>query len=183
LQATDERLLEMTNAGDLHAFEALVERYKKKAYFLALRLVGDSAEAWDISQEAFIRVYRARSRYDGRPFFAWFDTIVAKLAKNYIKRGKVRENYRDTKLAEKVSGEHTSEANPELLMEDDETKRKVWEAIEKLSFEHREIIVLRHFEDKSYEEIAEAVGIPVGSVMSRLYYARKKLRELLENNE
>jgi len=64
-------------------------------------------------------------------------------------------------------------------MEEDETREMVWTAIEKLSFEHREIIVLRHFEDQSYEDIAKAIGIPLGSVMSRLYYARKQLKEIL----
>ena len=69
--------------------------------------------------------------------------------------------------------------SPEAIVQADETRKNVWAAIERLSYEHREIIVLRHFEDLAYEEIAELLGIPVGSVMSRLYYARKKLRELL----
>jgi RNA polymerase sigma-70 factor (ECF subfamily) len=74
--------------------------------------------------------------------------------------------------------------SPEVLVEADETRKAVWSAIEKLSYEHREIITLRHFEDMSYEEIAGLLGIPVGSVMSRLYYARKRLRDLLgEANE
>ena len=72
-----------------------------------------------------------------------------------------------------------SRDSPEVLIEADETKKAVWGAIEKLSYEHREIITLRHFEDMSYEDIARLLGIPVGSVMSRLYYARKRLRDLL----
>lgn len=180
-ERTDEELLESIKAGDIHAFESLVKRYKKKAYYLALKLVGDPAEAKDISQEAFIRVYRARRRFDpNRSFFSWFFTILSNLAKNQLKKRKVRQEY-----SQNVQEEHKSTASsgrdssPEYLMEADETREAVWHAIEKLSFEHREIIVLRHFEDLSYEEIAKALGIPVGSVMSRLYYARKKLKELL----
>jgi RNA polymerase sigma-70 factor (ECF subfamily) len=69
--------------------------------------------------------------------------------------------------------------SPEFIVEADESKKAIWAAIDKLSYDHREIIILRHFEDMSYEEIAEILGIAVGSVMSRLYYARKKLRDLL----
>jgi RNA polymerase sigma-70 factor (ECF subfamily) len=142
--------------------------------------VGDSDEAMDVSQEAFIRVYRARKKYDEtKSFFSWFYTILSNLAKNCLKKGRVRAEYRKTVQNKKMPNDNGRAFSPDLILEADETKRLVWEAIEKLSFEHREIIVLRHFEDFSYEEIAKAVGVPIGSVMSRLYYARKQLKEIL----
>lgn len=180
---TDNELMIMAKTGDKYAFEGLVNRYKKKAYYLALKLVGDPADASDISQEAFIRVYRARTRFDqNKSFFSWFYTIIANLSRNHIKKGAVRQDYRKTVQEESRAKSLRESPSPEKLMETDQTKEMVWKAIEKLSFEHREIIVLRHFEDLSYEEIADTIGVPVGSVMSRLYYARKKLKEILEES-
>ena len=152
---------------------------KKKAYYIALGLVGDSDEAYDLSQEAFIRIYNARKRYDRkRPFFSWFYAILSNLAKNHIKKKSVRAEY-----ARQIKDEHNPaqdfSSSPDVIVEADETKKEVWAAIEKLSYDHREIIILRHFQDLPYDEIAKLLDIPTGSVMSRLYYARKKLREVL----
>jgi RNA polymerase sigma-70 factor (ECF subfamily) len=175
----DAQLMVSVQQGDPTALRRLVERYKRKAYYTALKLVGDSDEAYHLSQEAFIRVYNARRRYDGnRPFYSWFYAILSNLAKNHLKKRSVRANYAAS-VRSAQDAELDTRDSPEVLVEADETKRAVWSAIEKLSYEHREIVTLRHFEDMSYEEIARLLGIPVGSVMSRLYYARKRLRDLL----
>jgi RNA polymerase sigma-70 factor (ECF subfamily) len=175
----DAQVMVDVQQGNPAAFRILVERYKKRAYYLALKLVGDPDDAYDLSQEAFIRVYNARRRYDrSRPFYAWFYTILSNLAKNQVKKRAVRSEY-----AAQVRGAGGTQLDeresPHFIIEADETRKAVWAAIEKLSYEHREIIVLRHFEDMSYDGIANLLGIPLGSVMSRLYYARKRLRELL----
>jgi RNA polymerase sigma-70 factor (ECF subfamily) len=175
----DAQVMVDVQHGDPAAFRILVERYKKRAYCLALKLVGDPDDAYDLSQEAFIRVYNARRRYDRRrPFYSWFYAILSNLAKNHVKKRAVRSQY-----AAEVRGAGEAQLDeresPEFIIEAGETRKAVWAAIEKLPYEHREIIVLRHFEDMSYEEIADLLGIPAGSVMSRLYYARKRLRELL----
>lgn len=175
----DAQVMVDVQHGDPAAFRILVERYKKRAYYLALKLVGDPDDAYDLSQEAFIRVYNARRRYDQRrPFYSWFYAILSNLAKNHVKKRAVRSQY-----AAEVRGAGEAQLDerelPDFIVEADETRKAVWAAIEKLPYEQREIIVLRHFEDMSYEEIANLLGIPVGSVMSRLYYARKRLRELL----
>jgi len=175
----DTQLMIEVQQGDTLAFKALVDRHKKKAYYTALKLVGDPDDAYDLSQEAFIRVYNARRRYDGTyPFYAWFYTIIRNLARNYLRKRNVRFEYAvQTKQIRKGTIEVSE--SPEFIVEADESKKAIWAAIDKLSYDHREIIILRHFEDMSYEEIAEILGIAVGSVMSRLYYARKKLRDLL----
>jgi len=175
----DAQLMVSVQQDNPMAFRVLVERYNKKAYYTALKLVGNPDDACDLSQEAFIRVYNARRRFDGtRPFYAWFYTILRNLARNHLRKRSLRSEYAEqTKRMHK--GSHESVDSPECIAEADEAKRAVWTAIEKLSYEHREIIVLRHFEYLSYEDIAELLGIPVGSVMSRLYYARRKLREHL----
>lgn len=177
--ADDSELMIAVKKGNQKAFRVLVERYKKKAYFIALGLVGDSDDAYDLSQEAFIRIYNARKRFDsGKPFFSWFYTILSNLSKNQIKKKSVRTDYA-RQAKEEYDPKMDNCTAPDALVEADESKAAVWAAIEKLSYDHREVIVLRHFEDMSYEEIAGLLGIPVGSVMSRLYYARKKLRDLL----
>lgn len=175
----DAQLMDSVQQGNPMAFRVLVERYKKRAYFTALKLVGDPDDAYDLSQEAFIRVYNARRRYDkSHPFYAWFYTILRNLARNHLRKRAVRlEHAARIKRIRKRNIEVAD--SPECIVEADETKKSVWAAIEKLSYEHREIIILRHFEDMSYDEIAKLLGIAVGSVMSRLYYARKKLRDLL----
>ena len=175
----DAQLMVSVQQGNPMAFKTLVERYKKKAYYTALRLVGNPDDAYDISQEAFVRVYNARRRYDrAQPFYAWFYTILSNLSRNHLRKRTIRLNYavRTMRLRRRDPELYNS---PEYILEADETKKAVWAAIGKLSFEHREIIILRHFEDLSYEEIAQLLGIAVGSVMSRLYYARKKLKDLL----
>jgi len=175
----DTQLMIEVQQGSTLAFKTLVDRHKKKAYYTALKLVGDPDDAYDLSQEAFIRVYNARRRYDGtHPFYAWFYTIIRNLARNYLRKRNVRYEYAvQTKQSRK--GNLEASDSPECIVEADEAKKAIWAAIDKLSYDHREIIILRHFEDMSYEEIAEILGIAVGSVMSRLYYARKKLRDLL----
>jgi RNA polymerase sigma-70 factor (ECF subfamily) len=178
-ESNDSELMMAVQDGKKMAFNVLVERYKKKAYYIALGLVGDSDEAYDLSQEAFIRIYNARKRYDRkRPFFSWFYAILSNLAKNHLKKRSVRAEY-----ARQVKDEHNPtqdfSTSPDVIVEADETKKEVWAAIEKLSYDHREIIILRHFQDLPYDEIAKLLDIPTGSVMSRLYYARKKLREVL----
>ena len=175
----DAALMIAVQKDDPMAFRILVERYKKRAYYLALRLVGDTDDAYDLSQEAFIRVYNARRRFDqSRPFYAWFYAILSNLSRNYLKRKLVRSEYAAAVRRSSDAGMDAHGA-PDVLVEADEDRKAVWAAIEQLSFEHREIIVLRHFEDLPYEDIAKLLGIPVGSVMSRLYYARRRLRELL----
>lgn len=178
-KASDSELMSAVKKGSEKAFRVLVERYKKKAYFIALGLVGDSDEAYDLSQEAFIRIYNARKRYDPKkPFFSWFYTILSNLSRNQIKKRTVRSDYSRQVISEYDPQLECSDA-PDVIVEADESKRAVWAAIEKLSYDHREVIILRHFQEMSYEEIAGMLAIPVGSVMSRLYYARKKLREIL----
>lgn len=175
----DAQLMDSVQQGNPMAFRVLVERYKKRAYFTALKLVGDPDDAYDLSQEAFIRVYNARRRYDkSHPFYAWFYTILRNLARNHLRKRSVRQEHAARIRRMRKRNMEVSDS-PECIAEANETKKVVWAALEKLSYEHREIIILRHFEDMSYDEIAQLLGIAVGSVMSRLYYARKKLRDLL----
>ncbi|MHC4630759.1 MAG: RNA polymerase sigma factor [Planctomycetota bacterium] len=166
--------------GSREAFEVLVNRYMKDAYFIALGLVGNREDAMDLSQEAFIRAYRnIKHVKPGRRFFPWFYQILKNLCVSHLRKRRYR---RAGSLDAADCPEVAATADcfcPDVVAGKKETKDKVWQAIGKLDDKHREVIILRHFQNMSYEQIAEALFCNQGTVTSRLYYARKKLKELL----
>lgn len=165
--------------GQKAAMKKLVERYKRKAYYLALGMVGNRDEAYDISQEAFIRVFKSARRFDpSQSFFPWFYSIIANLCKDTLQRREKRES-------KEVDIDDTTfllveESNPETKFIRQEEAICLRNALMKLDFEDREILMLKHFRELSYDEIAKLLKIPKGTVMSRLYYARKKLAKLCD---
>jgi RNA polymerase sigma-70 factor (ECF subfamily) len=170
--------------GSAEAFEVFVNRYMKNAYFIALGLVGNREDAMDLSQEAFIRAYRnIKHLKPDRRFFPWFYQILKNLCISHLRK----RRYRQTSS---LDGENCPEVaattdyfSPEVVAGRNELKDKVWQAIGKLDDKHREVIILRHFQNMSYEQIAEALYCNKGTVTSRLYYARKKLEELLSTGK
>ena len=174
----DNELMASILAGKKTAMKMLVDRYKKKAYYLALGMVGNSDEAYDISQEAFIKVFKSAGHFDqNHRFFPWFYSIVINLCKDSLHR-------REKRASREVDREDNAfllvdSRNPETAMIKKEEAECVRKAIMKLDPDDREIIMLKHFRDIPYEEIAVLLNIPKGTVMSRLYYARKKLAKLL----
>lgn len=173
----DNSLVLNIQKGDKKALATLVERHKKAAYRMALGLVGNSDDAWDISQEAFLRVYRSAGTFDtSQPFMPWFYTIVSNLAKTWL-----RKKSRTTTVDfNEQSWLLVDEETPETTYEKQETLGRLREALMQLSFQDREIITLQHFRNMSYDEIAALLKIPKGTVMSRLYYARKRLANLMK---
>ena len=166
--------------GDTMKFKILVERYKKPAYYYALSMVGNTDDAYDLSQEAFIRAYKALDRYDNkRSFRNWFFAILSNLCKNALRSSAVRKKHLTSEKA-LVLAPASTDKNPEAQYIREETKKMVWDALATLDEEAREIIILKHFQDMSYADIAEVLRIPKGSVMSRLYYARRKLKKAIE---
>ncbi len=170
--------------GSPEAFEVFVNRYMKNAYFIALGLVGNREDAMDLSQEAFIRAYRnIKYLKPDRRFFPWFYQILKNLCISHLRK----RRYRQTSS---LDGENCPEPSamtdyfsPEVVAGRNELKDKVWQAIGKLDDKHREVIILRHFQNMSYEQIAEALYCNKGTVTSRLYYARKRLEELLSTGK
>ena len=177
----DQELILQSKKGKMKAFQKLVEKYKKPAFFIALGLVGNRDDAYDLSQEAFIRVYTSMREFNPRyKFFSWFYTILSNLCKNHLRNLEVRKNYIKSGMVN-AEMNHLKQRtlSPDMLVEKNEMNLRLWEEITKLPYEFKEIIVLKHFQELSYKEISEMLNIPMGSVMSRLYYARKKLRENL----
>ncbi|MDD4052326.1 MAG: RNA polymerase sigma factor [candidate division Zixibacteria bacterium] len=178
----DAVLMHQLKRGRVKALSGLVEKYKKQAYYLALGMVGNSDDAFDISQEAFLRVYQsARTFDDKQPFFPWFYAIVANLCRNLLKKRQTVDN-RQVDIDD-VGHLLAGSATPETELLEREDKRKLFRAMRKLAFADREIINLNHFRMMSYDEIASVLDIPKGTVMSRLYYARRRLAELMEEDE
>ncbi|MCK4538244.1 MAG: RNA polymerase sigma factor [Candidatus Krumholzibacteria bacterium] len=172
-----ETLLAWKN-GSSDAFEEIVNISMTRAYSVALSLVGNAEDAKDLSQEAFIAAYRAKKSFDEeRPFFPWFYRILRNRCLNFIRSRSKRGEISMDVLIEKDSGVES----PERAMVRKEDAEALWKALFTLSPEHREIIVLRNFQDLAYREISEVLGISQGTVMSRLFYARKALYDVLKD--
>lgn len=179
----DGELILQSKKGKMKAFQKLVEKYKRQAFFITLGLVGNRDDAYDLSQEAFIRVYLNINKFNPKHrFFSWFYTILSNLCKNHLRNMEVQRRYITSDISS-VGEDHLKEQalSPDVLLEKNEMNRRLWEEITRLPFEFKEIIVLKHFQGSSYKSISEMLEIPVGTVMSRLYHARKKLKESLED--
>ena len=185
-RATDESdalLVRRAKSGDNGAFGTLVERYMRRAYYAALGLVGSSEDAMDLSQEAFVRAFRARHTIDpDRPFYAWLYQIIRRLCFNHTRDRRTSRRGIEAAgdwLVDQATARSAS-MNPERALESAEARQRVAGALESLSDRDREVLVLKEFEGLRYREIAEVIGVPIGTVMSRLYSARRRLAAALE---
>ncbi len=185
----DQQLVKRVQNGDKRAFDLLVLKYQHRILGLVVRFVHDPHEAQDVTQEAFIKAYRALANFRGdSAFYTWLYRIAINTAKNYL----VARNRRppssdvDSNDAEFYDGEHGLKdmASPERLMLRDEIDDTVQRSIKQLPEDLRRALTLREFEGLSYEDIANVMQCPVGTVRSRIFRAReavdKALRPLLE---
>ena len=152
----------------------------RRAYFAALAIVGTHDDAMELSQSAFIRAYQYFDNYDrSKNFFTWYYTILRNLCFNFIRD---KKNRREEAFPEDEIIEYGG-ANLLDEYESKETNKLIEKALFKLDETDREIIILKEFESFSYKEISELLGIPIGTVMSKLFYARKKLSQKLQGIE
>jgi RNA polymerase sigma-70 factor (ECF subfamily) len=181
--ASEVSLVERASRGDNTAFGELVRRNMRSAYYAALGLVGSPDDALDLSQEAFARALKHAAKLDpGRPFYPWYYAILRRLCFNFLRDRKNRQRLLDEQgawLAEDLAGGELGE-NPEACLGRENARRIVVRALSRLPETQREVLVLREFEDMKYQEIADLLEIPVGTVMSRLYAARRALADALE---
>ncbi len=170
--------------GDVNAFETLVKEYEKNVYNLALRMTGNSEDAADMSQEAFIKAYNSLSSFRGdSKFSVWLYRIVSNVCLDYL-RSRTRkptvslstENDDGEEVELDIADESQS---PELLLDRSLTRDAVRRGLAALPPDHREILLLRDIQGLSYEEIAAALGLEAGTVKSRIFRARKKLCSFL----
>jgi RNA polymerase sigma factor (sigma-70 family) len=177
-------LVRRAKRGEREAFGALVRRYQQRVVGVARALVHNPDDAVELGQETFIRAFQNLPNFEGRSSFStWLYRIASNLAIDWrrremrypVARGEEAEN--ELRKIPSASGDSFREAAR------DELSRKVRGALEELTAEHREVILLREMEGLSYEEISEILGCPKGTVMSRLHYARSHLRDLLKDLE
>ncbi len=167
-------LLARAKGGDLSAFEEMVRRYQRRVYGVALRIVRRHDVADDVAQDAFIRAHQALAGFDlARPFGPWICRIAANLAVNHVRSPEAREEGLPEGHGER--GARSGDPLHDVL---EEEAREVLEgALLGLPAEQRAVFVLRAVEEMSYKEIAEALGLSMGTVMSRLFRARERLAE------
>jgi RNA polymerase sigma-70 factor, ECF subfamily len=180
--STDEALVGLARAGDLQARDKLFGRWRDVAYRVSYRLLGSPDDAWDAVQDGFIKALRHLDEFDGRSLFkTWLFRIVTNSARDI---GRKRGRRPTIRLADPSMG------GPEPSMEDDpasdlhraDLRKKLDAALARLSPQIRESFVLFAEGEMSYKEIAECQGVPIGTIMSRLHFARGKLQKLLRES-
>ncbi len=175
---TDTYLITLTLQGNRDAYGALVRRHQTSAYNTARRVVGDSQDALDVTQDAFVRAYDALATFDrARPFAPWLHTIVTNLALNVVQRKRPAQALETEWIA------HDENANPETRALASEQQQRVRAALLQLPPAWRAVVELRHFQEMSYDEIADALDISVSDVKSHLFRARQKLKDIFQERE
>ncbi len=178
----DRKSVRQFTAGDSAGFEALYLKYRERVFAVLLRTLRDREDALEGTQEVFIKIHRALPNYDPRArFFTWAYRIAMNHAIDRIRRRKVRkEQMFDESFTE--PGDDRSSHRFEkagVALEAEEVRERINSAVASLSEKHRQVFVLFSYEGLGYAEIAETLEVPVGTVMSRLYHARRKVREQL----
>lgn len=182
----DAVLLASAREGDTSAFDELITRHREKIYMHINYMVRNEEDALDLTQETFIRAWRSLARFDGAASFSsWVYRIATNAAIDLCRRRQTRPQAELEVGPMKIdAASRTTPTAPELPgagLDRAEIRRRIEEAFAKLSPEHRAVIVLREIEDMSYEAIAKHIGCSLGTVMSRLFHARKKLQTLLDD--
>jgi RNA polymerase sigma-70 factor (ECF subfamily) len=179
----DREAVRRVQAGDTEAFEPLVEKYKRKVFRLAYQVLRDQEEALDVSQEAFVKAFRALPAFKGdSAFYTWLFRITMNVALDRRRQRATRAKSLGTEDVPPEEWERTAtstDPDPEDVATGAERRERIRKGLDSLSEHHRAIIILSDIEGLQYREIAEVLGIPMGTVMSRLHHARKRLREVL----
>lgn len=180
----DQLLVERVQRGDKAAFDVLVKKYQHKVVKVISRYVRDNSESLDVAQEAFIKAYRALPNFRGESaFYTWMYRIAINTAKNYlVAQGRRLPNVDiEAQEAEQYEGAAGLKefATPERMLQRDQLQQLVFTTIEQLPEDLKTAITLRELEGLSYEEIAEAMSCPVGTVRSRIFRAREAIEKAI----
>ena len=183
----EESMIAAAKKGDRNAFEYLVRQYQNKIYTLCYRYTGNHEDAGDLAQEVFIKLYRNISKFEGRSSFStWIYQIAGNTCKDFLRKAK---NKTEFSLEEEIFNEGESfnpqilkdETTPERQYEEKEKIKILKDAIAKLNPEYRMVLIMREFQDMSYEEIAKQTDTSVGTVKSRINRGRNVLKKLFSD--
>lgn len=186
MSADDRRLIAECLAGRSAAFGELVRRYQDRLFHTAYRLTGNAEDAQDVLQEAFLSAYQALEGFKGDSlFFTWLYRIAVNTAITLRRKRRVAVSIHAGPEGSSAAEppDLSAESRPGYALERAEEEQVIQEALNRLSPEHRAILVLKEIEGQKYEAIAEILGVPIGTVRSRLHRARLELRELLKRQE
>lgn len=184
--SADDVLVGWAQQGDTEAFEQLVFRHRDKIYARAMLMMRNEEEALDLSQEAWVKAWQRLHQFQGDSSFAtWMTRIVINLCLDQIRRQKKTRSESIEQLEEDAGGVERQMPveiiNPTEGLEKTELRRRIDEAMSKLTDAHRAVLIMHEFDGLQYKEIADRIGISIGTVMSRLFYARRRLASLLQS--
>jgi RNA polymerase sigma-70 factor (ECF subfamily) len=182
VNADEQVLIAECLKGRAAAFGELVRRYQDRLYHTVFRLLGNAEDAQDVVQESFLSAYQSLSTFKGgSQFFTWLYRIAVNTAISLKRKQKVVLSiHTGVEQADSVEPADPSAASePSHALEQAEEEREVQAALNRLSPEHRAVLILKDMEGQKYEEMAEVLGVPIGTIRSRLHRARLELREIL----
>ena len=187
----DHNLIKASQKGDTRSFETLVTRHRGKVYAMIQNMIKNEADAWDLSQEVFLKVWRALPKFEARAKFStWLYRITHNVVYDWLRKRKIDSagELDDSILKESdiAAGSRTGPTQverPDQALPNSELGQRIQIALATLSAEHRETVLLREVQGFDYKEIAKIMECSLGTVMSRLYYARKKLQALLSDEK
>jgi len=184
--ALDVQLVAASQAGDMLAFEELVARHRDKIYARAFSMMRNEEDAIDLSQEAWVKAWQRLKQFQGDSSFAtWMTLIVINLCLDQLRRQKRTRAESIEQLDEELGGVERQmpvvATNPSEGLERSELRKRIDKAMNQLSYEHRTVLILHEFEEMEYKQIAKVMNCSIGTVMSRLFYARRRLASLLQS--
>ena len=184
--AADDALVGWSRGGEMEAFEELVFRHRDKIYARAFQMMRSEDEALDLSQEAWVKGWQRLKQFQGESsFVTWMTRIVINLCLDQLRKQKRQRAESIEQMAEETGGVERQMpvvvTNPTEGLERSELRTRIDKALGQLSYEHRTVLILHEFEELEYKEIARRMECSIGTVMSRLFYARRKLAVLLSD--
>lgn len=185
----DFRLVALAQQGDFSAYDALVIRHRGRIFAMIRNMIHQEADAWDLSQEVFIKAWNALPRFEAKARFStWLYRIAHNVVYDWTRKRKIEsagelndEIFERERIDSSSFTTPSGGQSPDETMEFGELRAKIEVALGKLSAEHREVVILKDVQGLSYKEIAEVMACSLGTVMSRLFYARQKLQVLLKD--
>jgi RNA polymerase sigma-70 factor (ECF subfamily) len=182
-------LVRQCQAGRSEAFDELVARYRTRIFAMIYNMVHNEQDAWDLAQDSFVKAWRSIKRFRGRSsFYTWIYRIVMNVTIDWLRKKQIKGagvefddaiQLRQIDPASRTAPK--ADALPQARMERSEIRARIDDAIKELSPDHRAVILMKEIEEMQYHEIAETLGCSIGTVMSRLFYARRKLQNLLRD--
>jgi RNA polymerase sigma-70 factor (ECF subfamily) len=182
-------LVKRCQTGDCEAFDELVTRYRTRVFGMIYNMVHSEQDAWDLAQDSFVKAWKSIKRFRGQSsFYTWIYRIVMNVTIDWLRKKQVKAGgaeFDDSIQLKEVDPASKTMPKPDALpseqLEQREIRTEIDKAIAQLSPEHRAVILMKEIDGMQYHEIAESLGCSIGTVMSRLFYARKKLQNLLRD--